>query len=95
MTELRADTYLSQETEVSTTWWSHNGRAPVRNVSHTGDSGFDRRMLLNPVLGRQRQVDVCEFKASLVYKVSSSTSKGMYKDPKNQTKETNETALEE
>jgi hypothetical protein len=52
-------------------------------------------MLLNPVLGRQRQVDVCEFKASLVYKVSSSTSKGMYKDPKNQTKETNETALEE
>ena len=41
MTELRADTYLPQETEVSTTWWSHNGGAPVRNVSHTGDSGFD------------------------------------------------------
>jgi hypothetical protein len=41
MTELWADTYLPQETEVSTTWWSHNGGAPVRNVSHTGDSGFD------------------------------------------------------
>jgi hypothetical protein len=23
MTELRADTYLPQETEVLTTWWSH------------------------------------------------------------------------
>ena len=41
MTELWADTYLPQETEVSTTWWSHNGGAPVRNVSHAGDSGFD------------------------------------------------------
>jgi hypothetical protein len=41
MTELRADTYLLQETEVSTTWWSHNGRALGRNVSHAGDSGFD------------------------------------------------------
>ena len=41
MTELQADTYLLQETEVSTTWWSHNRGAPVRNVSHTGDSGFD------------------------------------------------------
>ena len=41
MTELQADTYLPQETEVSTTCWSHNGGAPVRNVSHTGDSGLD------------------------------------------------------
>ena len=41
MTELRFETYLPQETEVLTTWWSHNGGAPVRNVSHTGDSGFD------------------------------------------------------
>ena len=44
MTELQADTYLPQETEVSTTWWSHNGGAHnggVRKVSHTGDSGFD------------------------------------------------------
>jgi hypothetical protein len=34
MTELRADTYLPQETEVSTTWRSHNGRALGRTVSH-------------------------------------------------------------
>jgi hypothetical protein len=27
MTELWANTYLPQETEVSTTWWSHNGEA--------------------------------------------------------------------
>jgi hypothetical protein len=40
MTEFRADTYLQQETEVLTTWWSHNGGAPVQNISHTGDSGF-------------------------------------------------------
>ena len=39
MTKLWANTYLPQETEVSTTWWSHNGGAPGRNVSHTGDSG--------------------------------------------------------
>jgi hypothetical protein len=41
MMELQADTYLLQETEVLTTWWSQNGGAPVRNISHTGDSGFD------------------------------------------------------
>jgi hypothetical protein len=32
-------------------------------------------MLLIPVLRRQRQVDLCEFKASLVYNVSSRTGK--------------------
>jgi hypothetical protein len=42
MTELWADTCLFQETEVLTTWWSHNGGAPVRNISHAGDSGFDQ-----------------------------------------------------
>jgi hypothetical protein len=41
MTELWADTYLPQETEVLTTWWSHNGGAPGRNVSHAGDSSFN------------------------------------------------------
>ena len=30
-------------------------------------------MLLTPALGRQRQVDLCEFKASLVYRASSRT----------------------
>ena len=34
-------------------------------------------MLLIPVLGRQRQVDICEFevKVSLIYKESSRTAK--------------------
>jgi hypothetical protein len=32
-------------------------------------------MALIPTLGRQRQVDLCEFKASLIYKESSTTSK--------------------
>ena len=41
MMELQADTYLLQETEVLTTWWSHNGGALGRNLSHAGDSSFD------------------------------------------------------
>ena len=32
-------------------------------------------MLLVPVLRRLRQVDLCEFKASLVYKMSSKTAR--------------------
>jgi hypothetical protein len=44
MTDLRADTYLRQETEVLTTWWSHNGGAPGRNLSHAGDSGFNPKV---------------------------------------------------
>ena len=32
-------------------------------------------MPLIPALGRQRQMDLCEFKASLVYKVSSKTAR--------------------
>ena len=39
--ELQVEMYLTQETVVLTTWWSHNGGALGRNVSHTGDSGFD------------------------------------------------------
>jgi hypothetical protein len=34
-----------------------------------------------PALGRQRQVDLCEFEASLVYRVSSKTTKATQKDP--------------
>jgi hypothetical protein len=30
---------------------------------------------LIPALGRQRHVDLCEFKASLIYRVSSRTAK--------------------
>ena len=32
-------------------------------------------MLLIPALGRQRQADLCEFKASLVYEASSRTAR--------------------
>ena len=32
-------------------------------------------------LGRQRQVDLCEFKASLVYRVSSRTTAGATEKP--------------
>ena len=44
-------------------------------------------MPLIPVLGRQRQEELCEFKASLVSKVSSRTARATKKDPvlKNQT----------
>jgi hypothetical protein len=35
-------------------------------------------MLLTPALGRQRQVDLCEFEASLVYRVSSRTAREGY-----------------
>ena len=31
-------------------------------------------MPLNPALGRQMQADLCEFKASLIYRVSSRTA---------------------
>ena len=34
-----------------------------------------------PALGRQRQVDLCEFKVSLVYKVSSRTAKAIQRNP--------------
>ena len=36
-------------------------------------------MLLIPALGRQKQVDLCEFEASLVYRTSSKTLCGKTK----------------
>ena len=47
-------------------------------------------MPLIPALGRQRQIDLCEFEASLVYKASSRTARAVTtKNPvsKNKTKE--------
>ena len=38
-------------------------------------------MLLIPACGRQRQADLCEFEASLVYKSSSRIAKGTHKRP--------------
>ena len=34
-----------------------------------------------PALGRQKQVDLYEFEASLVYRVSSRTAKGIPRNP--------------
>lgn len=38
-------------------------------------------MPLVPALRKQRQVDLCEFEASLVYKVSSRTAKATQRHP--------------
>jgi hypothetical protein len=46
-------------------------------------------MPLIPALGRQRQVDHCEFKASLVYRMSSKIARVTQRNPvlKNKTKQ--------
>jgi hypothetical protein len=36
---------------------------------------------LIPALGRQRQVDLCEFEASLVYRMSSRTARAIQRNP--------------
>jgi hypothetical protein len=46
-------------------------------------------------MGRQRQVDLCEFKASLVYRASSRTAKATQRNPLSKTnKQTNKTKEE-
>ena len=44
---------------------------------------------LIPALGRQRQEDLCEFRVSLVYRVSSKTSRATQRNPvlENKTKQ--------
>ena len=46
-----------------------------------GDGGGGTRTLLTPGLGRQKQEDFCEFKASLVYRVSFRTAKATQSNP--------------
>jgi hypothetical protein len=36
---------------------------------------------LIPALGRQRQVDLCEFEASIVYRASARTARAIWSDP--------------
>jgi hypothetical protein len=54
-------------------------------------------MPLIPVVGRQRLANLCEFKASLVYRVSSRTEKATQRNPvskkktKTKTKKTTKT----
>jgi hypothetical protein len=38
-------------------------------------------MPLIPALGKQRQADLCEFKASLVYRADSRTARAIQKNP--------------
>ena len=42
-----------------------------------------------PALGRQKQADLCEFEASLVYKASSRTARAIQRNPvlENKTKQ--------
>jgi hypothetical protein len=49
-----------------------------------------RHTSLIPVLGRQSQVDLCEFKASLVYIVSYRTAKATQRNPVLEKKRGNE-----
>jgi hypothetical protein len=45
-------------------------------------------MPLIPVLGRQRQTDLCEFKASLIYRLSSRIARATQRNPvSNKTKQ--------
>jgi hypothetical protein len=43
--------------------------------------GGDGAVPLIPAVRRQRQVDVCEFEASLVYRVSSRTARATERNP--------------
>ena len=45
----------------------------INTKEDLSSSGWWWQMPLILALGKQRQVDLCEFEASLVYKVSSST----------------------
>jgi hypothetical protein len=47
----------------------------LRNFSERGQEGTVVATSLVPALRKQRQVDLCEFKTSLVYTVSSRTEK--------------------
>ena len=45
-------------------------------------------MLLIPALGRQKQENLCEFEASLVYRVSSRTARATQRNPVSTNKQT-------
>ena len=51
-----------------------------------GHRDGDSIMPLIPALRRQRQIDLCEFKASLVYRVSSRTERNPVLENSNKTK---------
>jgi hypothetical protein len=54
--------------------WKKGSHVPCKNTLVSGAP-------LISALGRQRQADLCEFKASLVYRVSSRTAKAIQRNP--------------
>jgi hypothetical protein len=62
----------------------HRGLEFVRR-----SSGKDAVVTLFPALGRQKQAAFCEFKASLVYRVSLRTAKSIQKTLSQKSKQTN------
>ena len=46
-------------------------------------------MVALPALGRQKQADLCEFEASLIYRVSSRTARAIHRNPVSKKKQTN------
>jgi hypothetical protein len=50
-------------------------------------------MPLIPALRRQRQADLCEFKVSLVYRMSSRTARATHRNSLSQNKQTNKNTV--
>jgi hypothetical protein len=57
----------------------------VELIFKKGKAGWWRLTPLIPTPGRQRQVDLCEFKASLVYRVNSRTARATLRNPVSKT----------
>jgi hypothetical protein len=50
-------------------------------LSDSQQPGYGSHMPLIPTLGRQRQVDSSEYKATMVYRVSSRTARATQRNP--------------
>ena len=50
-------------------------------LSNWFEAGYRLCMPLIPALRRQRQMDLCQFKASLIYRVSSRTARAIQRSP--------------
>lgn len=61
-------------------WW-HVSLSCFSGVFCMGDRKMIISMPLNPGLGREKQEDLCEMLARLIYRVNSKTAKAIYWDP--------------
>ena len=59
----------------------HEKRTELLIQNHEVELGGGDAHLEIPTLGRQRQVDLCEFKASLIYRASSRTGRATQRNP--------------